>query len=93
MQGNGAAPAGWVFILITILKAHKSQGHGASFLCPNSKLHKDISCILYVDDNDIIYLSEDKSGTTHEALLALQDSIMSWSNLLVTTGGALKPPK
>eukprot|EP00956_Cyclotella_meneghiniana_P008123 scaffold10809_cov23-Cyclotella_meneghiniana.AAC.2 len=33
-QGNGAAPAGWAVISITVLKAHKRKGHGATFCCP-----------------------------------------------------------
>ena len=31
-QGNGAAPAGWAVISITMLQAHKRRGHGATFL-------------------------------------------------------------
>ena len=30
-QGNGAAPAGWAVISITILQAYKHKGHGARF--------------------------------------------------------------
>ena len=33
-QGNGAAPAGWGCISITILGAHKRKGDGALFICP-----------------------------------------------------------
>ena len=33
-QGNGAAPAGWLVISITILNAHKKKGHGGQFVCP-----------------------------------------------------------
>ena len=36
-QGNGAAPAGWAVISITILNAHKKKGHGAKFVCPISQ--------------------------------------------------------
>ena len=31
-QGNGAAPAGWAVISITILNAHKKKGHGGKFV-------------------------------------------------------------
>ena len=34
-QGNGAAPAGWAVISITILHAHKAKGHGGT-LCARS---------------------------------------------------------
>ena len=30
-QGNGAAPAGWAVISITILNANKKKGHGGKF--------------------------------------------------------------
>ena len=32
-QGNGAAPAGWAVISITIINAHKRKGHGGHFIC------------------------------------------------------------
>jgi len=63
------------------------------FLYPASKMCNNISCILYIDDNNIIHLSEYDSGTAREALMALQDNITSWSNLLVATRSTLKPPK
>lgn len=33
-QGNGAAPAGFAVISITILHAHKRKGHGTVIKCP-----------------------------------------------------------
>jgi hypothetical protein len=93
MQGNGASPAGWTVISITILHAHKEQGHGATFTCPVSQLTKDLSCILYVDDNDIIHLGDNEQDTGKDVLNALQASVNSWGQLLIATGGALKPPK
>ena len=35
-QGRGAAPEGWSVIIITIIYAHKSKGHGGHFVCPIS---------------------------------------------------------
>eukprot|EP00956_Cyclotella_meneghiniana_P037467 scaffold139228_cov59-Cyclotella_meneghiniana.AAC.8 len=32
-QGNGAAPAGWAAISVTIVNAHKKRGHSAVFMC------------------------------------------------------------
>jgi hypothetical protein len=93
MQGNGASPAGWTVVSIAILQAHQNQGHGATFICPVSRLSKHISCILYVDDTDIIHLCEDESHTIHHAHRAFQASVTSWSDLLIATGGALKPAK
>eukprot|EP00804_Cyclotella_cryptica_P006975 CCRYP_007113-RA/>CCRYP_007113-RA protein AED:0.75 eAED:0.75 QI:0/-1/0/1/-1/0/1/0/1178 len=93
MQGNGASPAGWTAISIVILQAHKSRGHGASFHCPISEMTKDLSCILYVDDNDLIHMCEEEEDTIYTAHAAIQKSISSWGELLIATGGALKPPK
>jgi hypothetical protein len=45
-QGNGAAtPAGWAVISITIVRAHKRKGHGATFVCPISKLQAPSSTL------------------------------------------------
>lgn len=93
MQGNGASPAGWTAITIVILHAHKQKGHGATFVCPITKTQKDLSCILYVDDNDLLHMCEEETDTIHTAHEAIQDSITSWGELLIATGGALKPPK
>ena len=93
MQGNGASPAGWTVVSITILHAHKAQGHGASFLCPVSSKRKDLSCTLYVDDTDLLHLSQNEDSSIQDAHSALQASVTSWGNLLIATGGALKPEK
>ena len=93
MQGNGAAPAGWAVVSITIIHAHKKEGHGATFLCPITKLKKKVAGILYVDDTDITHLNLDTVETADEAHAALQRSITSWSQLLIASGGALKPQK
>ena len=57
MQGNGVAPAGWAVVSITIISAHKKEGHGATFLCPITKRSHDVCGILYVDDTDLIHLN------------------------------------
>ena len=36
-QGNGAAPAGWSVISITIINYHKRKVHGGHFICPVSR--------------------------------------------------------
>eukprot|EP00804_Cyclotella_cryptica_P024800 CCRYP_001751-RA/>CCRYP_001751-RA protein AED:0.66 eAED:0.66 QI:0/-1/0/1/-1/0/1/0/248 len=78
MQGNGASLAGWTVVLIVILGAHKEKGHGASFLCPVSQTRKDLACILYVDDNDLLHLQENETDTMTDAQGALQASVSSW---------------
>eukprot|EP00804_Cyclotella_cryptica_P019501 CCRYP_006665-RB/>CCRYP_006665-RB protein AED:0.69 eAED:-0.40 QI:0/-1/0/1/-1/1/1/0/366 len=93
MQGNGAAPAGWAVVSIAIIHAHKKEGHGATFLCPISKLHHKLAGILYVDDTDIVHLNMNKVECMTETHAALQSSLDSWSELLIATGGSLKPEK
>jgi hypothetical protein len=93
MQGNGASPAGWTVISIVILHAHSKQGHAATFQCSVSGIAKSLSCILYVDDNDLIHMCENETDTIHHAHEALQQSVTTWGNLLIATGGSLKPPK
>ena len=93
MQGNGAAPAGWAVVSIAIIHVHKKEGHGATFLCPISKLHHKLPGILYVDDTDIVHLNMNKVECMMEAHAGLQSSLDSWSELLIATGGSLKPKK
>ena len=92
-QGNGAAPAGWAVVSITILHAHKKKGHGLKLLCPISKLKGHVAAILYVDDTDVIHLNLEEEESVVAAHFALQESVFSWGNLLIATGGALKPCK
>jgi hypothetical protein len=94
MQGNGAAPAGWAVVSITIIHAHKKEGHGATFLCPITQYKHDACGILYVDDTDLIHLNlAEEESVEQEAHAALQAAVDSWSSLLIATGGALKPEK
>lgn len=92
-QGNGAAPAGWAVISITILNAHKRKGHGATFMCPITRVTTALAAILYVDDCDLIHLdmaSEDSVFVTFEKM---QESVLNWGRLLIAAGGAYKPVK
>jgi hypothetical protein len=92
-QGNGAAPAGWAVVSIVILCAHSKQGHGATFRCPISGTSSKLAAILYVDDTDVIHLRLDEDESVEETHEQLQASVLSWGNLLIATGGLLKPAK
>merc|ERR1711966_529032 len=92
-QGNGAAPAGWAVISIVILGAHKRKGHGAKFVCPVLLARGELSAILFVDDTDVIHFNMEKNETALEAQAKLQESVESWGNLLMASGGMLKPVK
>ena len=92
-QGNGAAPAGWALISITIINAHKKKGHGGQFLCPISHRTGHMVAMLFVDDNDLINIDMDQYQTAAEAHKDLQASVNIWGKLLIASGGSLKPEK
>jgi hypothetical protein len=86
-QGNGASPAGWAVISICILGAHGKKGHGAKFYCPITNMKHHLSAILYVDDTDLLHIDLTKDKTVDEVHMAIQNSVYSWGNLLIATGG------
>ncbi len=92
-QGNGAAPAGWAVISITILRAHKRNGHGAIFMCPVTKLKFVLSAVLFVDDCDLIHIEMEQEESVQQTYESMQASILSWGRLLIATGGSYKPEK
>ncbi len=92
-QGNRASPAGWAMISICIIGAHGKKGHGAKFYCPITNLKHHLFAILYVDDTDLLHIDLSKVKTVDEVHRAIQESMNSWGNLLITTGGVLQPNK
>ncbi len=52
-----------------------------------------MSAILYVDDTDLLHINLSKNKTVNEVHRALQNSVHSWGNLLIATGGVLQPIK
>ena len=90
-QVNGAAPANWAVISIVILGAHKKKGYGGHFVCPISRRSGHLLAILFVDDNDLIHVDMGKDQSADEAVYDLQRSIVSWSRLLMASGGSLSP--
>lgn len=92
-QGNGAAPAGWAAISITILNAHKRHGHGAIFQCPVTKESASFAAILFVDDCDLLHIDMTRDDTALVTFNRMQASVTNWGNLLIGSGGSYKPPK
>ena len=91
-QGNGKAPV-WCVISIVILNCHKVKGHGAKFLAPVSKVRKDLAAVLFVDETDLLHVDMTREENVWEAFEAMQESVSGWGELLIATGGALKPIK
>ncbi len=92
-QGNGASLAGWAVISICILKGHGRKGHGVKFFCPITQLRHHLSAILYFDDTDLLHIDLTKNESVDKVHMAIQDSINSWGNLLIATGGVVQPAK
>ena len=52
-----------------------------------------LSNILYEDDTDLLHINLDGNKIAGDEHAAIQHSVKSWGNLLIATGGALKPEK
>ena len=92
-QGSGAAPAGWIVISITIICEYKRKGHGGHFVCSLSNLTGHIAALLSVDGTDLIHINIKAEENLTVSYQAMQDSISNWVQLIIASGGALKPPK
>ncbi|KAL7464310.1 hypothetical protein ACHAXS_004647 [Conticribra weissflogii] len=92
-QGNGAAPAAWGIVSIIIIDAHKRQHRGASVRCPISALRMAIAGVLFVDNTNLMHLNMSQVETPLQVHADMQDSVNNWGDLLIATGGALKPEK
>jgi hypothetical protein len=92
-QGNGASPAAWAVTTIPMIRAHRKKGHGAFFISPISGLECQLIGGLFVDNTDLIHVDmrtwEDLALAHH----SLQEAVENWGQLLIATGGALKPVK
>ncbi len=60
---------------------------------PGHKTSKHLSAILYVNNTDIIHIDLTQNETVDEVHRRIQESVDSWGNLLIATGGALQPAK
>ena len=78
---------------ITILGAHKQEGHGGHFVYPITKMTGYLAAILFVDDTHLIHVDMSGDETATQAHHAMQNSIDNWGELLVAFGGAFKPEK
>jgi hypothetical protein len=47
----------------------------------------------YINDTNLLHINFDRDETVEDAHAAIQNSVNSWGNLLIATGGALKPEK
>ncbi len=89
-QGNGAAPTEWTVTSIPMIAAHKCKGHGAHLISPISEITDHIVGGLFVDDTDLVHVNMQAVETILDAHSWLQELVINWGRLLITTGGALK---
>jgi hypothetical protein len=80
-------------VSICIIKAHKKKGHGAHFLCPITKLKNHIAGVIYVDNTDLIHFCMNEWQDVEDTFFGIQDMIINWGQLLLASGGTLKPAK
>ncbi len=73
--------------------AHRKKGHGAKFYCPITNLQHHLLAILYVDNTNLLHIDLTKDKSVDEVHDAIQNSVNSWGNLLIATGGVLQPSK
>ena len=92
-QGNGAAPARWAVISITILRTHKLKGHSTTLVCPISNAITELAAILYVDDCNLLHINMSGNDSTFITFEKMQESVSNWGRLLIATGGLYKPAK
>jgi hypothetical protein len=93
-QGNRASPAGWVVISICILGAHEKKRGMVQNVTDQLPTYSITSlAILYVYDTDLLHIDLTKEESAYEVHDAIQNSVNSWGNLLMATGGALQPNK
>jgi hypothetical protein len=93
VSSNGTSPAAWTVTSIPMIAAHKRKGHGAHLTMKMSEITGHLVGRLFVDDTDLIHLEMRTIETTMEAHDNLQESVINWGKLLITTGGALNPAK
>ena len=91
-QGNGAAPAAWLVLSSVLVNVYRSLGFVSDMQSPITEVWLDIMGVLYVDDTDLYIMHEwTKSG--YDIWEEAEQAVNAWGNLLIATGGMLKPEK
>ena len=91
-QGNGAAPAAWLFLSTVLIRIYKRRGHGAKLSTPITRCILDIMGVCFVDHTDL-FIFNACMNTEHQLFSEAQSSLDTWGSTLIGTGGILKPEK
>ncbi|KAL3803357.1 hypothetical protein HJC23_009321 [Cyclotella cryptica] len=67
-QGSGAAPAAWTAISTVMVEAYKAKGFGAYFKSGWSCLLLTLAALLYVDDTDLLHMSQEDETSKKPSL-------------------------
>lgn len=91
-QGSKAAPASWLQLSSVIVNTYKNEGMASSIQNPISGDTTDSVDCLYVDDTDL-YMMHHLLPTISLICAYAQLGVDLWSDLLGTSGGAIKGSK
>lgn len=91
-QGNGAGPSVWAVVSSRMFQVLHKKGLASSLHCPISKDTLQLCGFAFVDDSDIIAVSNSKVNPT-DTLTKMQSVLDQWEQVAKTTGGAIEPKK
>ena len=91
-QGNGAGPAVWAVVSSKMFQVLHAQGLASKLIRPVSKQTLELCGFAFVDDSDIIAVSNNMNNPT-KSLLDIQKVLDKWEAVAKSTGGAIEPSK
>jgi hypothetical protein len=92
-QGNGGGPACWVAISAVLVSLLRLHGSMASFHLVLSLATLTLVGLIFVDDTDLLYMSNDPLSNIQEVVDCIQRGLLLWRDGLHSTGGRLAPDK
>jgi hypothetical protein len=92
-QGNKGAPALWLVVSVVLIRLMHKLGLVTRLRTAMTAATVVLAGFLFVDDTDLIALSESKEETTTQVMERIQHAVQTWHGGLQASGGALKPEK
>lgn len=83
----------WACISSPLLQMMRDKGYGAKLQGPISNIMVHIAAFAFINNVDIIQISECTEQLDHELLKVTQAAFNQWSSTLRATGGAIEPTK
>jgi hypothetical protein len=91
-QGNGAAPACWLMLSSLMMNVYRRGDHVSTLVLPISGKTIEFMGEIYVDDTNLLTILLEVFDSD-AILLAAQNNLDKWAELLIATGGVLNPEK